>query len=295
MTKSVGIIGCGWLGIALAKKLIAASDNVLATTAHTESSDKLSADSIPSHPLSLPSQLSTIALAKTPIFSMSQLVICLPPRIKSGQSDYPDKIKQIVAAAEIAKVEHIILISSTAVYGGLSGKVDEASQLNFSAPKVQIMHDAEQAVLNFSQYANVIRLAGLVGPNRHPGRFLSSSNTNKLNDKKLLANPFATVNLIHQTDAVSLINTVLNSADKQQFNKDVFNGVSNTHVSRKDFYQAAAQALNLAVPEFVDEQDSSHGMSKEVLGDKAVNQLKVSFVYNDLVQWVRQGILSADL
>jgi len=279
MHKTVGIIGCGWLGTALAKKLLTDNYQVIATTASDSSAAQLREQGINSHQLSLPSDLLENEIVKHPVFSMSQLVICLPPRMKYGQSNYPEKIKQLLSAAEISGVQHITLISSTAVYSGLSGKVDEQTELNFTADKVQIMHDAEQYVINFSRYSNVIRMAGLIGPERHPGRFLSA--------KKLFPNPDGVVNMIHQQDAVGVIDTILKTYHQPILKKAIFNGVSDTHVTRKEFYQVAAQALNLPKPQFsAVNDDDKQGMSKEILGDKVKELLKVSFVYNDLISWL---------
>jgi nucleoside-diphosphate-sugar epimerase len=277
--NTVGIIGCGWLGTALAKELLATNQHVLATTGHDESADKLVKQGISANKLILPTVLSVEQLAKNTIFSAAQLVICIPPRLKRGQHDYPEKIKQLVAAAEIGGVEHIILISSTAVYNGLSGKVNEQQVLDFTAEKVQVMHDAEQALLTFTGQANIIRLSGLIGPERHPGRFLSA--------KKAVANPEGLVNLIHQTDAVGIIKALLLRQSEASLNKAIFNGVSEAHPSRERFYQKAAKALGLPQPTFIQTtEETIPVLCKEVEGDKVGKELNYQFVYNDLLIWL---------
>jgi len=280
--KSVGIIGCGWLGTALAKQLLASNYKVLATTAHDDSAAKLIGQGVEASKLTLPITLTPEKFAQSVIFSSNQLVICLPPRLKLGQSDYPKKIKQIVAAAQLSGVKHLILISSTAIYNGLSGQVNEQHPLDFNADKVQVMHNAEQELLAFTGQANIIRLSGLIGPERHPGRFLSA--------KKAFANPEGLVNLIHQQDAVGIIEALLLRQREPQLNKAVFNGVSDTHVTRKCFYQQAAKALNLPAPDFIKAIKATEGdrvvLSKEVLGDRVQSELNYHFVYNDLVTWL---------
>ncbi len=277
--KSVGIIGCGWLGTALAKQLLATNYNVSVTTAHDESAAKLISQGIEAAKLALPATLSAEQFSQSAIFSQSQLVICLPPRLKLGQSDYPEKIKQIVAAAELMKVKHIILISSTAVYNGLTGLVSEQHSLDLNADKVRVMHNAEQELLKFSGQSNIIRLSGLIGPERHPSRFLTA--------KKEFPNPDGVVNLIHQQDAVGIIEALLLRQNDRQLNKAIFNGVSDTHVTRKFFYQQAAKALNLPQPEFIKTIDGGAVvLSKEILGDKIQYELNYHFVYNDLVTWL---------
>ena len=278
--NTVGIIGCGWLGTALAKKLLATHHQVLATTEHDETADKLVIQGINAKKLILPNVLAVEEFAQNAIFSATQLVICLPPRLKRGQCDYPEKIKQLVAAAQITDVQHIILISSTAVYNGLSGKVNEEDALDFTADKVQVIHNAEQEVLKFTRQANIIRLSGLIGPQRHPGRFLSA--------KKAFANPSGVVNLIHQTDAVGIIEALLLQHREPSLNNLIFNGVSATHPTREFFYQQAAKALNLTQPEFIKTiKGEAEVLSKEVTGDKVLKALNYQFVYNDLLTWLK--------
>ncbi|MCW8832020.1 MAG: NAD(P)-binding domain-containing protein, partial [Colwellia sp.] len=52
--RSVGIIGCGWLGKALAQALLKKGISVLATSSKLENVEKLNLEGIPSQQLSLP-------------------------------------------------------------------------------------------------------------------------------------------------------------------------------------------------------------------------------------------------
>ena len=269
-TANVGIVGCGWLGSALAKQLLEKNIRVKATTAHQETASELSKQGIEAQQLLLPQPL--CELAEHDIFSCQQLVICIPPRIKQGQADYPEKMSQLVAAAEIKRVKKIILISTTAVYNGLSGDVFEDDELDLTAEKVAIIEQAEQSVLNFNGQSAIIRMSGLIGPSRHPGRFFGG--------KTGLANPDATVNLIHQHDAVGLILSLLNNQSAQ----GIFNGVAQTHVSRQTFYKKAALALSLAAPVFGLNGKGDSG--KRINADKARLQLSYVYLFDNLLQWM---------
>ena len=271
--SSVAIIGCGWLGLALAKALIADNIEVLATTTDEKKLPLLAKQNIAAEVLSLP-QNNIEILAEQKVFSQSHLIICIPPKLKQGLSNYPEKISQIVSAAEIGSVKHIILISTTAVYGGLEGSVDEASSLDVTINKVKVLTEAEQAVLAFTGKANVLRLAGLVGPERHPGRFFKGN--------RKLASPNISVNLIHQQDAVGLIRALLLPSSPY----GIFNGVSNTHDSKKEFYQAAASVFNSPLPLIGD--SNNQAIDKQVKGEKAKKQLHYQFVYDDLLTWLKQ-------
>jgi len=131
--------------------------------------------------------------------------------------------------------------------------------------------------LNFSNQNSVIRLAGLVGPERHPGKFLLPK---KGRANKTLSNATAPVNLIHQQDAVGLIECLLLAKSPQ----GVFNGVSDTHVNKQHYYQAAAKALSLQAPIFL--PDNSNEITRVVSGVKAKQALSYKFVYPDLLTWL---------
>jgi nucleoside-diphosphate-sugar epimerase len=272
---SVGIIGCGWLGKPLATRLIEQGVSVLATSSQQCNVEQLHEKGLAAQKLLLPSTIKQ--LSQHDVFTQQCLVIAITPQFKKGQTDYAMKVAKLVdTATQVGVVQRIILLSSTAVYQGLEGLVDENTKLNLvelnQMEKTQILYTAEQAVLNYHRHGSVLRLAGLVGPERHPGKFLLA--------KRALKNSTAPVNLIHQQDAVGLILSLLTSASPQ----GIFNGVSDTHVSKALYYQAAAKSLGLELPTFgVDKVLNS---TRIVSGDKAKQQLDYSFIYPDLLAWL---------
>ncbi len=268
---SVGIVGCGWLGRALAVALLEQNVAVLATSSQLKNVEKLNGQGIKAQQLVLPSNMKQ--LSQHTVFMQQCLVIAITPQFRQGQDDYAIKVAQLVDAAEQRSlVQRIILISSTAVYNGLAGVVDENSILSKRMEKTQILYNAEQAVLNFNKQASVLRSAGLVGPERHPGKFLLAN--------RALKNAMAAVNLIHQQDAVGLILSLLRSASPH----GIFNGVSDTHVTKAHYYQAAAKSLALELPTF--SAANSLEPNRLVSGDKAKQQLDYSFIYPDLLAWL---------
>jgi len=281
---SVGIVGCGWLGTVLAKNLLSQKINVLATRSKQDNLAKLTEQGIAAQVLLLPASTieSAEKLQQHQVFKQQCLVIAITPQFKQGRADYGEKIAQLVnAAKQQGHVQRIILLSSSAVYNGLYDVVNEESALDLAAEKVKILHDAEQAVLDFSvesavKKSYVLRLAGLVGPNRHPGKFLANST--------MLKTPDAAVNLIHQQDAQGLILSLL----KTDVPTGIFNGVSDTHVSKKIYYQTAATALSLPEPKFIDEDiDDELAIPRRIVsGDKAQQLLSYQFVYPDLLTWL---------
>ena len=273
VNHSVGIIGCGWLGTALAKSLQQDKIDVFATTTSVAKGQQLNALTISNEQLTLPA--SDEQLASKKVFLQKQLVICITPQLKYGKKDYAQKIANIVDAANQQQVQHLILISSSAVYGGLIGNVAEDACLDLSIEKVAALVAAEQALSNFSGSKTILRLTGLVGEDRHPGRFLAG--------KTALHNANIAVNMIHQTDAVAMIRCLLNNpSDIQQL--AIYNGCSNTHVSRQKFYQKAAHAIKVTPPEFLIDDKTNKG--KIVIANKIQQKLNYQLLYPDLLAWL---------
>ena len=273
---SVSIVGCGWLGQALAKSLMAEGTYVLASYQSQSTLEKLNELNIPATALTLPCAVDDkgeIFGVDKALFEQDVLVIAIPPQIKKGKVDYPLKIQQLVALAERGQIKHIILLNSTAIYNGIEGEVDENQALNLSAEKVATLLEAEQAVQMFTKQVHILRLAGLVGPKRHPGKFLQSG--------RVFTDASAQVNLVHQTDVVNIIKLLIK--DSSRHSPAIYNVVSGTKVDRKSYYQAAAKALGLPIPEF--EQAPVLNPSKKVNGDKLRQNLGYSYVYDDLVKW----------
>ena len=302
--SSVGIVGCGWLGTALAHQLQAQGVDVLATRSNVENTELLKSQGVNAEVLCLPAEQAR--LNTHAIFKQQCLVIAITPQFRQGRVDYADKVQQLVQSAKVGNcVEQVILLSSSAIYNGLFGLVDESITLDLSADKVSVLNDAEQAVLNFNSHnfnlnnfngksfnensgnssnddlvnrnAYVLRLSGLVGPNRHPGKFLLNG--------RMLKSPQAIVNLIHQQDAVGLIQALLQSDSPS----GIFNGVSSTQVTKKQYYQVAASALQLPAPNFEESEQSLDSEPKIVSGKKTRTELHYSFVYDDLLNWLERG------
>lgn len=269
--SKVGIIGCGWLGSALVESLVKQKYDVIATTQQQEKLKYIKSLGAQPEILSLP--FSDGNEGSAVVFACKTLIICIPPGIRRGKKDYPEKIADIIKQAELGKVETVILISTTAVYEGIIGNVTESAKLKLDSEKVKLLTEAEQYILNFSNQGIVLRCAGLVGPDRHPGIFFRN--------KKLLTAPNSYVNLVHQNDVVEQILLMI----KSDSIKGIFNAVSETHVTKKNYYMAAAKAFNVEPPSF-DSQTEVEELGRKVLSDKLRNALSYQYQYDDLVAWL---------
>lgn len=266
----IGIIGCGWLGSALVKALVEQAYYVIATTQQQNKLKSITDLGAQAEILTLP--FGDVNENSAAVFCCDTLIICIPPGIRKGKKDYPEKIADIVKQAELRNVNRVILISTTAVYEGIIGDVTESVKLKHDIEKVKLLIKAEQHVLKFSKQGIVIRAAGLVGPNRHPGVFFRN--------KKLLTAPNSYVNLVHQTDIVGQILLMIRNDNIS----GVFNAVSDMQVTKKHYYSIAAKALKVPLPLF--DEHSEVELGKKVLSDKLRDTLDYHYQYDDLVTWL---------
>lgn len=267
----IGIIGCGWLGKALARHLIENGYVLKVTTRTKLKQQALLDEGFDTCLLSTDDGIKSSNL----IFEQDILVIAITPGFKRGKTDYALNIANLVQCAEKRQVKKIVLVSSTGVYQGIEGDVDENTSVNVSHPKSKILFEAEQSVVNFSGSGKVLRLSGLVSESRKPGNFLAG--------KKALAGANAAVNLIHRTDCIGLLEAII----EQEVSHQIFIGVSNTHCSKSDFYSQAAHHLGLRIPEF-DLTNANKG-NRKVLGENTRNWLNYAYQKDDLLYWLKHN------
>jgi len=236
--KKVSVLGCGWFGFAFAKVLIAKGYTVKgSTTTEIKLTALADAQIIPY----LVNFTAAKIEADPAFFVCDVLFICIPPKRNSTElNDYPEKIKRIVEAAK-GKAAQIVLISSTSVFADENQLVNEESLTCPDTDSGRVVAAAEE-ILTAEKNSTIIRFAGLIGPDRNPGRFFAG--------KTAVPNGLAPVNLIHQTDAVGI---ALRLLEKQAFGR-IYHACSPSHPAKMDFYVEAARTSGLVVPEFIAEK-----------------------------------------
>lgn len=238
--KTISILGCGWFGLAFAKKLVELGYDVKGSSTSPEKLSLLADEKMKPYLVNFTSER---IIADAEFFETDALFICIPPKRNSTElNSYPQKIKAILAASE-HKANQVILISSTSVYGDENRIVNEDSPTHPDTDSGKMVLAAEDILKkSLPQHFTIIRFAGLIGPNRNPGRFFAG--------KTDVPNGLAPVNLIHQTDAVGIATAIL---EKQAFGR-VYNACSPDHPTKKVFYTAAANKTGLIEPKFIAEK-----------------------------------------
>lgn len=229
-----GIIGCGWLGFPLAKYWVANGLSVAGTTTHIEKLALLTDARIAAYLVQLNS--ANVQEHLSGFLQVKTVVVAIPPKRKQHPPvEFLREMKILAGAIETSPVTHIIFISSTSAYNNANCTVDEDSVVGENSLMVQ----TEQ--LFPAHKTAYVRFGGLMGPDRHPGRFFSS--------RKDSPNGQAPVNMIHLDDCIGIIDFI-----RQNQLTGVYNGVAPSHPQKQVFYAEAARHYNSSSsPTFVNE------------------------------------------
>lgn len=248
--RKISVLGAGWLGTALVKELLRRGGfSVMASTSNQLRKQELLdfnvANLARKEPSSEGSELALysirvpdVLLEEHAFFQTDVLVITLPPgrNREHAEERYRTEISSILALAKAQNCGAIIYTSSTGVYGNASGRVTETTPTSPTTASALAVVAAEKLIGQSGIPATILRLAGLFGLDRHPGRWFGG--------KAELPDADAPVNLVHQTDVAKAIIAVLEQAAWNT----TYNVCATNHPSRGDYYPHAAAELGLGVP-----------------------------------------------
>lgn len=203
-----------------------------------------------------------------PFFQTDALLLTIPPgRSRENVAEkYLAEIQAALQAAENAGCQRIIYSSSTGVYGEANGWATEESPTLPTTPSAQAVLAAEQLLWASPIPVTILRLAGLYGPGRHPGRWFGGKPSVKAGD--------APVNLVHQADVVSAILAVL----AHKASQTTYNVCAATHPPKGVYYAQAAADLGLGIPH---SEPGGHD-GKKVSSQKIRQELNWQPIYDKL-------------
>ncbi|WP_421189183.1 SDR family oxidoreductase [Aeromonas enteropelogenes] len=260
---TIGILGAGWLGLPLARSLLAAGKQVAVTVSSAEKAARLQGEGIHAYPLTISAHI-PVADKKEPWpIPCETLVICVPP---SKTDDYPQAVAQACALAKAHGTRRVLFVSATSVWG--AGQA-EGEQPKPRHARGERMLAAEQAVLAAGfECVIIMRPSGLYGPDRHPGRFLAG---------KTLEGGAQAVNLVHLDDVVAACLLLLERGK----DGDAYNLSAPVHPRREQFYPFAARQLGLPAPVFIEPA----GAFLPIDGLRICEQLGFNYRWPDPAHW----------
>jgi len=274
----VSICGCGWLGLPLAKQLVRDGYEVYGSNRDKNRAAQLTEAGIRGIALSLPIKIPEASSDSSSeadgqyceFFKTNVLVINVPPgRGEGADMAFVEKIKSLSTVARDHGCKRVIFISTTSVYGSVTGEITEST-----VPRPNTV--TGNAHLQIEQWlheqwggdAIVLRLAGLIGPGRHPVKFLSG--------RQALANGSEPVNLVHLDDCIQTIRQIIACWPSQQ----LLHLAAPSHPTRQSYYTEMAVAAGLPLPEF---DSLAVAQGKVVNAEQTLGMLGLTMIHPDLM------------
>jgi nucleoside-diphosphate-sugar epimerase len=268
------VIGAGWLGLPLAKSLDSSGLETLITNRSSlvnypaEKALSLDLEHDLEHPqtIQLVNKLSGIQL--------DCVIGCFPPGFRKKEpSIFIENWEKVVALSHQLQAKKVVMISTSGVYPSVAGvafeedvSLDKAADAGLSSHTALALLKAEQVVKESGIPYIIARLSGLVGPQRHPARFLSMMKQ---------VSSVAPANMLHQRDAIAAIRFLVENISNQTVNISTPNTTS-----KLNFYTRANQQFgeSFTMPTVVATPD------KQVSSAKLVN-MGFHFHFNHVLEF----------
>lgn len=236
--QKVVILGCGWLGQIVGGALVRKGSQVLGSFRRPEVAEELENLGITGFALDFneSSKIPEVAIQET-----THVLIFITPS-SSKRISYDKLLRELME--QFPETVKVIFSSSTGVYPKDPGEYDES--FNFDPKLPNRLLPAENALReSLGSRLNILRLAGLIGPKRHPAYNLSG--------KEILNNGMNPINLIHASDIASAIEWLV---DNDYFGH-TYNLVYPNHPAKNAYYSEAAAYFGIKPPEFGTESAES--------------------------------------
>jgi nucleoside-diphosphate-sugar epimerase len=265
--KVISLLGCGWLGFPLALNLISRGFNVKGSTTSPEKLPLLKASGI--DPMLVQFDQSIPEPDLTKLLDGDILIVSVPPgrRTADGPDNYKRMGEILTEQVPGSSISKLIFISSTSVYSDSNSVLTEISEISPQTASAKVIAEIEKSLLALPIQVIILRLAGLFGPGRSPGRFFSG--------KTNIPNGLAPVNMIHLEEVISLINSLIDSDSA----KGIYIGSTPSHPTKEEFYTLAAHIDKLSEPDFIPEKLSW----KIVNSERVEKELGFSYKFPNLI------------
>ncbi|MEY3017152.1 MAG: hypothetical protein RL336_287 [Pseudomonadota bacterium] len=255
MTTSISILGSGWLGLPLAQHFVGRGFAVNASTRTPARQAEIANTGATPYIVDI-ARLDEL----TDTFLNADVLII------NITSKSVEDFEALVARVQCSPIKQVLLISSTSVYRDIDRVIIEADTEHLADTPLLAIERIVQSLEG--KGVTVVRMSGLIGGRRHPGYFFRNG--------KAIANPDAPVNLIHLDDCLGIIDAIVT----QNAWGEVFNGTTDSHPSRRDFYSYAAGQLERE-PLVIGENEK--GVGKHVSNAKVKAVLGYQFRHPDLM------------
>lgn len=266
------ILGCGYTGIRLGRRLREEGHDVTGTTRSEERAERLEEAGIRSLRVDVTEAEDLRKLEE----QAPDVCFYLVPPVRGETDDgreYLDPTEDVIKALRRAPLEAFVYGSSTSVYGDRGGEwVDENAVPRPDSGLGEARLEAERSVLRcgweWDCRPRIGRISGIYGPGRTMRRYIASGRYQVLED----ADPWS--NRIHVEDLV----TGLLAIWRQGQNSRVYNLVDDEPHRSADFAGLVAELLGVEIPTItVEEARASYSESRlaRKLGSKRVSNRRL--------------------
>ena len=295
--QRISILGCGWLGFPLAMRLLEMGHFVRGSTTTKDKIPLLEQSGIEPWFIQLNPHL--IGDDPASFFDVDTVVLNIPPpRVEDRVAFMMRQADDIVSHISASPVKRLIMVSSTGVYAAKGQDADEedpwppesVNGKGLVAMETKLMEEltnelseglteglseelteglSEELTRKLTASVAVVRMAGLFGPDRNPGRFLAGRSVSGNGDEP--------VNMIHLEDAIGVISALIEQPDVA----GVFNACAREHPTRREFYRKASEKTGFEMPVFADGEARAW---KRIVSEKIRNATGYSFMYDNPIE-----------
>ncbi len=269
MLERISILGSGWLGLPLAIELNQQGYQVKASSRSEERLSQVKQAGISAYIYDIESA------ENDSDFLQAEILII---NITSKNIDAFSKLNKNIENSTIKKV---LFISSTSVYKDTTDpKQQLISESNIQALNPCPLLTIEKLFQDNSHFeTSIIRFAGLVGYQRHPGRFFLQIQEDGSVKCKPIKNPDAPVNMIHRDDCIGIIKALI----QQNHWGEIFNACASDHPSRRKFYSSAVKNFSGKKTLEMNFIEAENKANKIIDNNKVKSVLGYNFVEDNLL------------
>jgi len=226
MNGTTLIIGCGWLGRAIASALVFRGVRVIGTTTRQENVEAIADLGVEPKVVRFGPE---VAGERGTLQGVEAVVVAVPP---GRGAEAIEEAAAIARFVDTTRAGTVVQISTSSVYPDTGGVVFEADAI----PGHRLVR-VEETFHSLDRSVAVLRCTGLFGPGRIILPFLLRSGR--------AVDPDGRVNFVAQSDVVRAVLRVLDEPVR-----DTFNVCADEHPTRREFYSSIAERAGMEIPRF---------------------------------------------
>ncbi|WP_413511076.1 NAD(P)H-binding protein [Myroides odoratus] len=260
--KTIGILGCGWLGLHLSQYLLNKNYIIKGSTTSPAKLEELKEKGI--NPYLVDLQHPDAKQIDGFLQQIDVLVVTIPPIRGEESSLYKQSFEQLLPYLAQNNIQKVIMMSSVSVYQPSEYPITETnSKYSNDSTSRQIL-EAENVLLSKEGLTScILRLGGLFGTDRKPVRYIVN--------RGILDNPGLPINMIHIKDIVQFTEAIIMQGITSN---EIYNLVSPYYENRLAYYTKEAEELDLILPPL---GENDWKTNRKILGEKIVHKTGINY------------------